>query len=162
MNIPQRPVPTRILGIDFGMARLGLALSDESKIIASPLLTFQAEKKSEATAQKLCKEFERLEKEYKCKIEKVVFGLPLMMNGKKGPIADAVLYFVEQMKKYTDIPLITWDERLTTVQAERSLREGSLTRKRRSLMVDTVAATLILQSYLDHQKMQNYDGTTEI
>lgn len=154
MTPSSKSLPTRILGIDFGIARLGLSYSDEQKIIATPLLTLQADKKTEATAQKLCKEIERIEKENRCSIEKIVIGLPLMMSGKKGPIADAVLFFVEELKKFTQIPIITWDERLTTVQAERSLREGNLTRKRRSLMVDTVAATLILQSYLDHQKIQ--------
>lgn len=145
------PAKSRIIGIDFGLARLGIAISDELKIIASPLMTLTAEKKSERTVQKLIQELELHAQTNKYRIAEIVIGLPLLMSGKKGMLADEVAHFIELFKQNSDIPMITWDERLTSVQAERSLRETSLTRKRRSHVVDTVAATIILQSYLDRK-----------
>ena len=77
------------------------------------------------------------------------------MSGKVGFLADEVKHFIEFLKKATAVPVVTWDERLTTVQAERSLRESSLSRKKRTQFVDTVAAVIILQNYLDHKKFKN-------
>lgn len=142
-------IKSRIVGIDFGMARIGLSVSDEQKIIATPLMTVQAEKKSLQTAFKVINEIKSHAEKNKYTVEAIVIGLPLLMNGKKGSLADEVIHFVDLLKQHTDIPIITWDERLSTVQAERSLRETSLTRKRRSGVVDKVAAVIILQSYLD-------------
>lgn len=142
---------SRILGIDFGLSRLGLALSDERKIIASPLATFQAEKRSEQTVIKLIEYIKELEESRNYQIEEIVIGLPLMMSGKTGFIADEVQHFVSLLTKQTAIPIRTWDERLSTLQAERALKESSLTRKRRSKIVDTVSAAIILQSYLDYK-----------
>lgn len=144
---------SRIVGIDFGLARLGIAVSDEQKIIATPLMTMTAEKRSEKTVLKLMQELEDHAQANNYAIEKIVIGLPLLMSGKKGMLADEVLHFVELLKQYVNVPIITWDERLTSVQAERSLRESSLTRKSRSRIVDTVAAVIILQSYLDSISM---------
>ncbi len=149
-----RPNKTRIVGIDFGLARLGVALSDESKTIASPLKTIKTERRTEDTVEKLLDELVKHGQENHYTIEAIVIGLPLMMSGKKGHLADEVTHFVEFLKKQASFPIITWDERLTTVQAERSLLESSLSRKRRSTVVDTVAAALILQSYLDCQKLK--------
>lgn len=148
-----KPKARRIVGIDFGLARLGLALSDESKTIANSLKTMTAEKKAEATAHKLIKELQEHAEAFHYELEEIVIGMPLMMNGKKGMLADEVIHFVALLKELVAIPIVTWDERLSTVQAERSLREGNFTRKRRSKMVDGVAATIILQNYLDHKKL---------
>ena len=150
-----KPKARRIIGIDFGMARLGLAYSDESKTIASPLAVIQAEKKSEQTVSKVVKELKQHEQQFNYEIEEIVVGLPLLMSGKVGLLADEVKHFVELLKKSIQAPVVTWDERLTTVQAERSMRETSLTRKRRSKVIDTVAAVIILQNYLDHKKMMS-------
>ena len=144
-----KPVPRRVVGIDYGMRRIGIALSDELKIIATPIMTMQAEKKSEQTAKKLFEILEGLQQKYACSIEEIVIGLPLMMSGKSGMLADEVKHFVGLLQSLTSIPIKLWDERLTSVQAERALRETSLTRKRRSQVVDTVSAVIILQSYLD-------------
>ena len=76
--------------------------------------------------------------------------MPFMMSGKAGFQADEVAHFISLLKSYTDIPILSWDERLTTSMAERSLKESSLNRKRRAQVVDSIAAILILQSYLDH------------
>jgi putative Holliday junction resolvase len=140
---------TRFIGIDFGIARFGLAVSDETKLIAMPLMVMTAEKKSEKTVQKLLKELERHSQEKNYQVEKIVVGFPLLMSGKIGHLADEVKNFVALLEKETTVPIIIWDERLTTVQAERSLRESGLTRKRRTQYVDTVAAVIILQNYLD-------------
>lgn len=145
----------RILAIDYGLARLGLALSDERKIIASSLKTLQAEKKAEATARKLCEELRRHAADYGYEIEEIVIGMPLMMNGSKGMLADEVLYFISLLKTMFMVPIITWDERLSSVQADRALREGNFSRKRRSKMVDAVTATILLQSYLDKKGLEN-------
>lgn len=145
----EKPLPTRILSIDYGLARLGLALSDERKIIASPLDTLQAQKKISQTVSKLCQEIERLQKEHRCLIQEIVVGIPLRMNGGMGMMADEVKHFVELLKAKLSIPIITWDERLSSVQADRSLKEGGMNRKKRSQVVDKVTAAIILQSYLD-------------
>lgn len=145
---------SRILGIDYGMARLGLAISDERKLIATPLETFVAEKKTEQTAKKLAEWILNLEKTKACKIEEIVIGLPLMMSGRVGLSADEVKHFVSLLSEILPIPIHLWDERLTTVQADRSLREGNFSRKKRSKMVDTVSAAIILQNFLDLKNLK--------
>lgn len=149
-----RPKPSRIIGIDYGLARLGIALSDESKLIASPLMTFQAEKKAERTVTKLVEELQKHQLLMHYEIAEIVVGLPLMMSGKMGFLADEVKHFVELLRKLVQAPVVTWDERLTTVQAERAMRETTMTRKKRSKVVDTVAAVIILQNYLDHKHIK--------
>lgn len=141
------PQKKRIAAIDYGMARIGLALSDELQIIATPLITLTTEKTLEKTAAKVVQELSRHP------VEEIIIGLPLLLSGKSGLLADEVRSFVEHLKKFTSIPIITWDERLTTVQAERAMRESSMTRRKRSQVVDTVAAVILLQSYLDFKKM---------
>jgi len=144
-----KPQASRIASIDFGLARLGVALSDPSKIIASPLMTITAEKRSEQTAAKVIRELTLHQECNKYVLEEIIIGLPLLLSGKAGLLADEVKHFIELLKKLTSIPIKTWDERLTTVQAERSMREDNMSRRRRSKAVDTVSAVIILQSYLD-------------
>jgi putative Holliday junction resolvase len=146
-----KPKPKRLVGIDYGMSRIGIALSDERQMIASPLQTLKAGKKAELTANKVLALLSHIEESRSCEIEAVIVGLPLMMSGRTGFLADEVQYFVHLLKQDGPFPVITWDERLTTVQAERSLRESSMTRKKRSQVVDIVSAAIILQSYLDLQ-----------
>lgn len=153
--VNSRPPLRRIVGLDYGLARIGIALSDERKFFASPMMTFKTEKKSEETVVKLIQQLKNHAGTNKYIIEEIVIGLPLMMSGKKGMIADEVLHFVELMKQHIDVPIITWDERLSSVQADRSLREGSMSRKKRASVVDTVAACIILQNYLDHKNIQS-------
>lgn len=141
--------PKRIIGIDFGLKRLGIALSDERKIIASPLVVLEAEKKSQRTAEKLLAFIADIESRYGCIIEEIVVGLPLMMSGRQGFLADEVKHFTALLAGATSKPIHLWDERLSTVQAERALRETEMTRKKRSQFVDRVSAAIILQSYLD-------------
>lgn len=140
---------TRIVSIDYGTARIGIAISDESKIIAFPLKTIKTEKKLEMTAQKLIRELEIDMREKGYQIEAVVIGLPLMMSGKVGSMADEVKQFVEILKKIAQYKICLLDERLTSVRAERSLLESTMSRKKRTKFVDTVSAVIILQDYLD-------------
>ncbi len=143
---------TRFVGVDYGMARIGLAVSDPTKLIATPMETLKNEKKADKTAAKFVTVLDAYMVKMNCTIELLVIGMPLMMNGKRGLLADEVHHFVDQLKLLTSIPIILWDERLTTVQAERSLLESSLTRKKRAQVVDSVAAIIILQSYLDAKR----------
>jgi putative Holliday junction resolvase len=154
-NAPVKAPKTRIVGIDFGMARIGVAISDERKIIATPLCTVRTERRTEDTIEKILEEIQKHVVANKYVIEAFVIGMPLMMSGKKGHVADEVTHFVSLFQKQVSVPVVSWDERLTTVQAERSLLESNLTRKRRSAVVDTVAATIILQNYLDSKSSRD-------
>lgn len=152
MTVPLKGISKRILGIDYGLSRIGLALSDERQIIALPLMVVKADKRSEQTLAILLKTFDEICQKFQCQLEEIIIGLPLMMSGKTGILANEVKLFVQLFTQHCSIPIKTWDERLTSVQAERSLREGSLNRKKRTKLVDTVSATLILQSYLDSKQ----------
>jgi putative Holliday junction resolvase len=132
-----------ILGIDFGQARIGLAISDELQLLAHPLQTISADKSS---AQKIA-EIVRDRK-----IEKVVVGVPRHMSGEIGKAAKAAIEFANQLRAQLPCAVKTWDERLTTVAAERALRDaGKKTHKTRHV-IDQVAAQMILQSYLDRER----------
>lgn len=134
---------TRIAAIDFGLARIGIALSDERKIIASSLGMIQAERTTPLSAKKVA------EKLASYSLEVIIVGMPLHMNGKKGFLADEVTLFIAHLKELVKVDVLPWDERLSTVQAERSLLEGNMSRKKRAKVVDGVAATILLQSFLD-------------
>ncbi|KAF3362359.1 putative Holliday junction resolvase [Chlamydiales bacterium STE3] len=143
---------SRIIGIDYGMMRIGLSYSDPTKLIAMPLIVFASEKKTEKTVEKLYifLKDHALKNDYE--IEEIVVGLPLLLSGKQGLLADEVNHFVEELNKVTSVPIKLWDERLTTVQAERTLMQSSLTRKKRAKVVDVVSAIIILQNYLDSKQ----------
>src|SRR5665213_1874271 len=135
----------RILAIDHGTKRVGLALSDETGTIASPLQFLPAE-----PAAKL---FERLQGIVgERKVEEIVVGLPRNMNGTYGPAAEKAREFVAALKEVLTVPIHTWDERLTTVQAHRFLIEAGMRREKRKERVDQTAAAILLQSYLDHAR----------
>lgn len=139
----------RIIGVDYGLKRFGLAISDQSLTIASPLEAWPTRSKLHDTVIALIEHLNSLAQEYKCCIEEIVMGIPLMMNGKRGVIADEVEHCIALIEQHSPLRVHRWDERLSTVQAERSLREGSLSRKKRSRLVDQVSAAILLQSYLD-------------
>lgn len=149
-----KPIRTRIIALDYGLARIGIAISDETKTIALPLPTLNCEKKTDDTAKKLVQIVQDHQKEQNYVLTEIVVGLPLMMSGKMGFLADETKYFIELLKKLISVPIVTWDERLTSVQAERSMREDNLNRKKRAKSVDNVAAIIILQNYLDHLKLK--------
>jgi putative Holliday junction resolvase len=130
------------LGLDFGRARIGAAISDELQLLAHPLETIPANKQPATRVAEIVRER---------KVDHVVTGLPLQMNGKLGAAATEVLQFVESLRAILPCPVVTWDERLTTAAAHRALRDaGKKTRHTRGY-VDQVAAQMILQSYLDNR-----------
>jgi putative Holliday junction resolvase len=107
------------------------------------------QKKLDKTVGLVVDSLHALESERGCSVQVVVVGLPLMMNGSQGLMADEVKAFVSALDEQGDWKVVTWDERLTSVQAERSMRDGGMNRKRRAKRVDGVSATIILQNYLD-------------
>lgn len=131
----------RVLAIDFGMKRIGLARSDPMQMIASPLKTIIAGKNLEETADLVLKECEE--------IETLVLGLPLLLSGKDSDTTTTVRKFGAILEEKSGLPLILWDERLTSKQVEKLLIEADVSRKKRTKHVDTMSATLILQNYLD-------------
>lgn len=139
------PAGARLIGIDLGTKTLGLALSDVTRTIASGLTTLQRAKFG-VDAEKLL----ALVREHD--VGGLVIGLPYNLDGSQGPRAQATRAFARNLAKLTPIPMLLWDERLTTAAAERLLLEADASRKRRAEVIDKVAATLILQSALDRLK----------
>ena len=135
----------RVLGLDVGDKTIGVALSDESATLASGLPTIRRTglKKDLHELAELARGRE---------VGTVVVGLPRSLDGSEGPQARKVLAFVEAVKGALKLPVVTWDERFTTVAAEHALIEGGVSRERRKGLVDKVAAVLILQNYLDYRK----------
>lgn len=131
----------RVLGLDMGDVRIGVAVSDPSRIIAQGLdFIKRVDPKSDVEAiKRLVNEHEAAE---------IVIGLPKMLSGEIGIQAQKALDFAELLKPL-EIPVIMWDERMTTVAATRTLIEANVRRKKRKKVVDKVAAVLILQGYLD-------------
>jgi len=132
----------RMLGVDFGRARIGVAISDELGMLAHPLETIPGTR-IDAAAKRIAE----LARERK--IERVVLGMPRQMNGEMGTAAAEVNVFAEKLRPLLSCELLLWDERLTTTAANRTLRDsGQKTRHTRGI-VDQVAAQMILQGYLD-------------
>ena len=132
----------RILGIDHGTKRIGLAISDELGIIAQPL--------EFVLAEPFNKFLERLKEIIEVKqVELLLVGMPRNMDGSYGPAALKVEEFVAVVKAAVVIPIKMWDERLTSAQANRFLIEGNVRREKRKEKVDKTAAAILLQSYLD-------------
>ena len=132
----------RILGLDYGEKRIGVALSDPMGILASALTVI--EMKSEDAA---IKQIVALVKEHEA--GSIVVGLPISLDGNLGPQAQRVQAFVESLADCVDTPVITWDERFSSVDAEQTLKEAGVKREKRKKHRDSVAAALILQGYLD-------------
>jgi putative holliday junction resolvase len=133
----------RIAGIDYGLRRIGVALSDSMKILASPLQTIETGGKPEEAVQRVLTLLSESD------VERIVVGLPLMLSGSAGSQAELVRKFIALLRNATPIEVVEWDERLTSRQAERAMQEGGMSRKKRAKRVDAMAAVLILQSYLD-------------
>ncbi|HHT9136685.1 MAG TPA: Holliday junction resolvase RuvX [Candidatus Wunengus sp. YC60] len=135
----------RIMGIDYGEKRLGLAISDPLGITAQGLPTIERSRVQE-DLQKILTIIREKD------VGEIIIGLPKHMNNTLGEKAQAVLTFVDLIKKHVNIPVNTIDERLSTVMAHRAMLEGNLSRKKRKDRVDMIAAQLILQNYLDRIK----------
>ncbi len=136
----------RYLGIDFGTKRLGLAVSDEMGIIAGKYDTIER--------KGLHQDVETLrtivEKEG---IRGIVIGFPRNMDGSSGETARKVETFIAGLKACLAIPIEKWDERLSSVSAEKTLIQGDMRRKKRKKVIDQIAAVIILQNFLDHQNL---------
>ena len=133
---------TRLLGLDLGTKTIGLALSDISRTVATPLDTIKRTKftKDAECLLEICEEHS---------VAALIIGLPLNLDGSEGPRAQATRAFARNLAGKTRLPLAFWDERLSTVAVERTLLEADASRKRRSEVIDKMAAAFILQGALD-------------
>ena len=134
------PIRRRILGVDFGQARIGIAVSDELGLLAHPVKTIPASRDAARQIDEIVREKD---------VERVVIGLPRHMNGSVGEAAGEALAFAEKLRKLLPCEVVTWDERLTTIAANRALRDGGRKTRDSRNVVDQVAAQMILQGYLD-------------
>jgi putative Holliday junction resolvase len=132
----------RLIGVDLGTKTIGLALSDVSRSIASPLETIKRTKFT-ADAERLI----ALAREHEAAA--LVFGLPLNMDGTEGPRCQSTRAFVRNLEKLTDLPVVFWDERMSTMAVTRTLLDADASRARRDEVVDKMAAAYILQGALD-------------
>lgn len=134
-----------ILAVDYGDKRTGIAVCDKLEILASPVCVL-----TEWNAETLADKIINVAREKKA--EKIVVGLPKNMDGSKGFRAEACEALGDLLKSKCDIPVVYWDERLTTVSAHRILSENNVRGKKRKSVVDSVAAEIILQNYIDSTK----------
>lgn len=139
----------RVLGIDFGQTRIGLAISDELRFLAHPFETIASGRDAVTRIAAVVRQNN---------IDCVVVGVPKLMSGKMGTAAAEAAAFTDKLRAVLECKVVPWDERLTTVAAHRALREaGKKTRATRGY-VDQVAAQMILQGYLDQQQMAENAG----
>lgn len=131
--------------MDYGTKTVGVAISDALKITAQGIETI--ERKEENKLRRTCARIEELIKEYD--VEKIVLGFPKHMNNDIGERAEKALEFGEMLKRRIGLEVVMWDERLTTVAAERTLIESKVRRENRKQYIDKIAAVFILQGYLD-------------
>lgn len=139
----------RIMGLDFGSRTTGVAVSDPLGITAQGVETIV--RKDENKLRQTCVRIEELIKEYE--IEEIVLGYPKNMNNTAGERAEKTEVFKAMLERRTGKPVILWDERLTTIAAERVLMESGVRRENRKAVVDKIAAVLILQGYLDSRSV---------
>jgi len=132
----------RKLGVDPGLKRVGVALSDEDARFASPLTTLPHVDEA-TTVKALC------ELAVTHSADTIVVGLPLRMNGLEGPEARRARKFAANLKKASNLTIVLWDERMTTMAAERELRGVGMRGEKKRAQIDQAAATLLLQTYLD-------------
>lgn len=135
----------RIMGLDYGSKTVGVAMSDPLGITAQAVETIW--RKDENKLRKTCARIEELISEYE--VVRIALGLPKHMNNDLGERAQKALAFGEMVKRRTGLEVVMWDERLTTVEAERTLIENNVRRENRKQYIDKIAAVFILQGYLD-------------
>ena len=135
----------RIMGLDFGSKTVGVAISDPLLITAQGIEIIR--RKEENKLRQTLARIEELIEEYE--VKEIVLGLPKTMNDTLGPRVDLTLEFKEKLERRTGLPVHTWDERLTTVSADRTMMEAGIRRENRKEYVDKIAAVLILQGFLD-------------
>ena len=140
----------RIMGLDFGSRTVGVAISDPLLITAQG--TEIIRRKEENKLRKTLARIEELIVQYE--VEEIVLGFPKNMNDTIGERAELSLEFKDKLERRTGLPVIMWDERLTTVAADRAMMEAGIRREDRKEYVDKIAAVFILQGYLDRRKME--------
>ena len=137
--------PGRVMALDVGGRRIGVALSDTTRVLASPLTTLRAEPRD-----RVLSEIVALVQRHE--VVEVVVGLPLTLSGEIGPQAHAIQLFVERLKGVLTAPIHMFDERLTTVAAERMMIDLGMKPEQRRARIDEVAASIILQDFLDSKR----------
>lgn len=140
----------RIMGLDFGSKTVGVAISDALLITAQGVEIIR--RKDEGKLRQTCARIETLIEEYQ--VEKIVLGLPKNMNNTEGERVEKTKEFKEMLERRTGLEVMFWDERLTTVAADQAMMEAGIRRENRKDHVDRIAATFILQGYLDYLKNQ--------
>jgi putative Holliday junction resolvase len=136
----------RVLGIDYGRRRLGVAISDEEQILASPLPPLTRTGSDDDLLRALGDLVNARS------VGEIVVGLPINMDGSHGEMSEEVSGFAEELRRALRLPVHTFDERMTSMEADRVLIEANITRKRRKLLRDGLAAVLILQGFLDRRR----------
>ena len=136
----------RIMGLDYGSKTVGVAVSDPLGLTAQGIEIVR--RKSENKLRQTLARIEEIAKEYS--VEKIVLGFPKHMNNDIGERAQKSLEFKEMLERRTGLPVVMWDERLTTVEADRTMMETGIRRENRKEYVDMIAAVFILQGYLDY------------
>ena len=142
------------MGLDIGTKRTGVAISDESQTIAFPSALVQASHKDDWIRKLL-----NIIQDYE--LESIVVGLPLNQHGEEGRDAVNVRQYIALLRDRCSVPVLEWDERFTTVQAERALLEGDISREDRKTKIDKIAATILLQAYLDQKRFHRPEGGAE-
>lgn len=140
----------RIMGLDFGSKTVGVAVSDSLLMTAQGLEIIR--RKEENKLRKTLARIEELIVEYE--VQEIVLGRPLNMNATEGERVELTMEFKEKLERRTGLPVFMWDERLTTVAAQKTMMEAGVRREDRKDYVDMLAATLILQGYLDRRGMK--------
>lgn len=144
----------RIMGLDFGSKTVGVAVSDSLLITAQGLEIIRRER--EDKLRRTLARIEELILEYE--VEEIVLGLPKNMNATEGVRVELTEQFREMLERRTGLPVIMWDERLTTVAADKAMIEAGIRREKRKDYVDKIAASLILQGYLDNRSREKNSG----
>lgn len=140
----------RIMGLDFGSVTVGVAISDELHLTAQGIEVIR--RKENNKLRRTLARIEQLVKEYE--VTSICLGYPKNMNNTIGERAKQTEEFAKLLEKRIKLPVILWDERLTTVAAHQAMIEGNMSREKRAKVVDKVAAVVLLQSYLDSQNIQ--------
>jgi len=140
----------RIMGLDFGSKTVGVAVSDSLLLTAQGLEIIR--RKEENKLRQTLARIEELIVEYE--VEEIVLGLPKNMNATEGVRVELTNEFKDKLERRTGLPVVMWDERLTTVAADKIMMESGIRREHRKEYVDKIAATLILQGYLDRKNME--------
>ena len=143
----------KLLGLDYGTKTVGVSVSDGLGITAQPLETIT--RKSPNKLRKTLARIEAIVGKYG--IEKIVLGNPKNMNNTAGARVEETLAFKEMLERRTDLPVVLWDERLTTMESERILMAGGVRRENRKEVIDQIAASIILQSYMDSERKEEVE-----